>query len=102
MAAQTSIYDEKVMQHSDDQTFVKPPTYLLTTIDNPFHPLHEYDNWLRYDEDKGYYTQNYLARVAGTSDYLTEAENQRILNDAIDEICRLDILGIYKRIILDE
>lgn len=77
-------------------------SYMLTTIDNPFHPLYDYDNWLRYDEDHGYYTQNYLARVAGTSIYLSEAENQRIVNDAIDDICRLDLLGIYKRIVIDE
>ena len=30
-----------------------------------------------------------------------EEENQRILNDAIDEICRLDLLGIYERVIVD-
>ena len=88
--------------HSNEEDFVKPPTYMLTTIDNPFHPLNEYDNWLRYDEDHGYYTQNYLARIAGTSMYLTDAENQVIINNAIDEICKLDILGIYKRIVIND
>lgn len=84
-----------------DEDFVKVPTYMLTTIDNPFHPLNDYDQWLRYDHDMGYYTQEYLARIAQTSEYLTEAQNQRILNDAIDEICRLDLLGIYKRVLVD-
>lgn len=84
-----------------EEKLSNPKTYMLTTIDNPFHPLKEYDDWLRYDEDHGYYTQNYLARVAATSEYLTEEENQRILNDAIDEICRLDLLGIYERVIVD-
>ena len=78
------------------------PTYMLTTIDNPFHPLKEYDQWLRYDEDNGHYTWNYLTRVAGTSDYLTDAENQRALNAAIDDIIRLDLECKYKKVLVDE
>ena len=89
------------MANNEDLNFVKPKSYALTTIDNPFHPVDEYEQWLQFDEDHGYYTQNYLARVAPTSIYLTDVENQRIINDAIDDICRLDILGIYKRIILE-
>lgn len=87
----------------DDDDSSEDPLYgmevfLLTTIDNPFDPYKDFDNWLRYDEDHKYYTLNYLARVAPTSEYLTEVENQRIVNDAIDDICRLDLLGIYKRV----
>ena len=85
-----------------EEKLSNPKTYFLSTIDNPFHPYYDYDNWLRFDEDHGYYTQNYLARIAATSEFLTDAENQRILNDAIDEICRLDLLGIYIRIVVDE
>lgn len=89
------------MEESEDFDAVESePVYMLTTIDNPFHPYEEYDNWLRYDHDAGYYTQEYLARVAPTSEYNTEAVNQRILNAAIDDICRLDLLGIYKRVVL--
>jgi hypothetical protein len=80
----------------------KVPTYMLTTIDNPFHPLNEYDDWLRFDEDHGYYTWNYIARVAGTSDYLSDAENQRAINSAIDDIIRLDLQCIYKKILVDD
>jgi len=72
--------------------------YKLTTIDNPFHPVDQYDDWRRFDEDHGYYTLSYLDRIAGTSPYLTEVENQRLENDAVNEICRLDLLGIYKRV----
>lgn len=82
--------------------YVKVPVYMITTIDNPFHPLDEYDQWLRFDEDHGYYTNNYLARVAGTSIDLSDAENQRAVNSAIDDIIRLDLLNIYKKVLIEE
>lgn len=72
--------------------------YMLTTIDNPFNPFTEYDKWYSFDESKGYHTCSYLARIALTSPDLTDAEEQRVINDAIEEICRLNILGIYKKV----
>lgn len=76
--------------------------YFLTTIDNPFDPVDDFDNWYNYDVAKGYNSCAYLARIASTSSNFTDAENQRIINDAVDEICRLDILGIYKRIVVKD
>lgn len=49
------------------------PEMMLTTIDNPFNPFTQWDEWKRYDEDKKYYTCSYLARIAKTSDDLSEA-----------------------------
>lgn len=37
---------------------------VLTTKDNPFNPKTQYENWKAWDEQKGYYTEAYLARVA--------------------------------------
>lgn len=37
---------------------------MLTTKDNPYDPHTDYDKWLQWDEDNGYFTQNYLARMA--------------------------------------
>ena len=84
-----------------DKVSIKNAVY-LTTIDNPFNPHTQWDDWLRYDEDHGYYTLSYLARIAKTSnelsssDYLVEVEN------AIDEICRLNLLGIYTKLVIYE
>ena len=71
---------------------------LLTTIDNPFDPSTQWDEWKRFDEDKGYFTCEYLARIAKTSDELSEADYLLALEEAVDEICQLNILGIYKKI----
>lgn len=72
--------------------------YMLTTTDNPYDPFTQFDDWYDYDESKGYHTCSYLARIAKTSDDLSEEDNAIEINRAIDEICSLNILGIYKKV----
>ncbi len=75
--------------------------YMLTTVDNPYDPFTHFDEWLRYDIGKGYNTCNYLARVVQTSNELSDEMNDRAINDAIDEICEYNWLGIYKKVAKD-
>lgn len=70
----------------------------LTTIDNPFDPIDQFDEWYLYDMQKGYSSCAYLARIARTSDALTDAENEREIERAIDEIIKYDFMNIYKKI----
>ncbi len=71
---------------------------MLTTIDNPFNPFTQYDEWQRYDRDLGYFTNEYLARLTAFSinmpEELVDAETTR----AIDEILRLNLTGLYKKV----
>lgn len=76
--------------------------YLLTTVDNPYHPADDFDKWLMWDHDHGYYTDQRLAKVAKTSIFLTDVENQRIINGVVNDFIRLDELGIYKRVVIEE
>jgi len=71
---------------------------MLTTIDNPFDPFTQWDEWKCFDEDMKYFTCNYLARIAKTSDDLSDADNEKAIDDAINEIVRFNILGIYKKV----
>ena len=71
---------------------------MLTTIDNPFNPFTQWDEWKRYDEDKKYYTCSYLARIAKTSDDLSEADYNKAIDDAIEEIVSLNINGMYTKV----
>lgn len=75
---------------------------MLTTIDNPYDPFTQWDDWLAYDELKGYYTCNYLARNVRSSDELSQAEEDRSIENAIDEIVKLNLLGIYKKVIKND
>ena len=74
------------------------PEMMLTTIDNPFSPFTQWDEWKRYDEDKKYYTCSYLARIAKTSDDLSEADYDKAIDDAIEEIISLNINGMYTKV----
>jgi hypothetical protein len=70
----------------------------ITTIDNPFDPFDNFSEWFMYDISKGYNTCAYLGRVARTSDGLSDAENEKEIEDAIDEIIALDVFNMYKKI----
>ena len=74
------------------------PEMMLTTIDNPFSPFTQWDEWKRYDEDKKYYTCSYLARIAKTSDDLSEVDCNKAIDDAIEEIVSLNINGMYTKV----
>lgn len=70
----------------------------LTTFDNPFNPFTDFTSWFMYDNDKGYGTVDYLGRIARTSDELSDEENEKETERAIDEIVRLDPFNIYKKV----
>ena len=73
---------------------------MLTTVDNPFNPLTDWDDWYNYDESKGYCTSGYLARIAKTSNEL--GEEDEVIEVAIDEIIELNPDGFYKKVKSEE
>lgn len=73
-------------------------SYMLSTVDNPYNPHHDWDQWLTYDHDLGYFTSEYLGRIARTSDELSDTDNEQAINDAIDEIIREDIIGVFIKV----
>lgn len=70
----------------------------LTTIDNPFDPFEQFNEWYNYDCDKGYYCCSYLDRIARTSNQLSDEENRKEIERAIDEIIRLDVTNTYRKV----
>jgi hypothetical protein len=74
------------------------PEYMLTTVDNPYDPFTQWDEWFAWDQSAGYHTPGLLARVARLSDDLSEADEHRIIQAAIDEIVRENVLGVHKKV----
>lgn len=68
----------------------------LTTIDNPYDPYDEFDQWFAFDTEKGYNSCGLLERIANTSDDLSPEDNRIEINEAIDQIVLRDPTGIYK------
>jgi len=71
---------------------------MLTTIDNPYNPFTDWSEWFAFDQEKKHYTPALLARVTRTSDELSEADQDLALDQAIDEIIRENVDGIYKKV----
>ena len=76
--------------------------FALTTFDNPFDPFDQFDSWCQFDSDKGYNSCAYLSRIARTSDQLTEEENDREIERAINEIIKYDFMNVYQKVTLKE
>lgn len=57
----------------------------LTTTDNPFSPVDNYDQWSKFDRDHGYYTDALVARIVGPIDFdLPDS----VVDDAFDDAIR--------------
>lgn len=75
--------------------------FMLTTLDNPFNPFTDYDSWYNYDTSKGYNTCAYLARITKSSDELSEVDEELAIQQAMDEIVSLNLLGNYIKVRAD-
>lgn len=73
-------------------------TPMLTTYDNPFNPFTNFSEWLLFDDRNHHDCSGYVARSAFTSPALTDQENNQAIEDAIDDLIRSDILGIYRKV----
>jgi len=73
----------------------------ITTIDNPYNPFTQWDDWYAYDESNGYHTCSYVARITITSIELSDEDQQIAIYNAINEIVRMNINGLYKKVTPD-
>lgn len=72
--------------------------HMLSTMDNPWDPFTQFDEWLEFDERAGYHTTQYLARLTLSSPDLSETDQSNAIESAIDEIVNENISGIYKKV----
>lgn len=72
--------------------------YMLTTVDNPYNPFTEFDDWYLFDNIHGYDTTSFLARIARTSDDLSDVDQELAIDQAIEEIVQENVLGLYRKV----
>jgi hypothetical protein len=75
-----------------------PIEYMLTTVDNPFDPFTQFDEWMAYDHQLGYNTPSLLARIAKTSDELSDVDQSLAIQQAIDEIVDENVSGMHRKV----
>ena len=80
---------------------------MLSTIDNPYNPFDNFDQWYMFDELKARQENRptccgYLARVDYSSDEVSEAEQIQTMNDIIDEILTLNLSGKFIKLTRSE
>lgn len=73
----------------------------ITTFDNPYDPFVQFDEWLQFDNMRGYNTCGYLARVANLPNDLSDEEEKSATETAIDRIIQHDFLNIYKKVYMN-
>ena len=69
-----------------------------TTIDNPFNPFNDFDSWFMFDVEKGYYTSSKLGRLTHLTDDMTEKEELKEVERAVDRLIEIDPLDIYIKV----
>lgn len=65
----------------------------ITTTDNPYNPLTDFDKWDNYDRQHGYGTSEYLARVVRTTNEYGDGTYADDIERAIDEIVALNLIS---------
>lgn len=76
--------------------------YMLTTLDNPYSPFTQYEEWFALDEARGYHSTGLLARYALTSDELSPKDEFDAINLAINEVIRDNPYGMYKKVLASD
>ena len=72
---------------------------MLTTIDNPYDPFEQFDDWLMFDKEHHHNTCELVARNARISDDMTQKEEDAEMERAMNEIIKCDeLVGINKYI----
>ena len=72
--------------------------YRLTTVDNPYSPFDQFDEWYSYDMVNGHDTLGFQSRIANVTDDMTEEEQEEAFDYAMNEIVRLNVLGKHKKV----
>jgi hypothetical protein len=71
---------------------------MLTTFDNPHSPFDDFPAWYAFDVSSGYNTSIFLARILVDSDQLSEEDQDRAVELAIDEIIQENVNGMYRKV----
>ena len=70
----------------------------ITTSDNPYDPITDFDRWWSFDREHNYATCELLDRIAVVSNRVSDDQNAFALEEAIDSIVELHPT-LYKKVV---
>lgn len=73
---------------------------MLSLASNPYDPFDEYEKWKLFDTMEGFDTDGLLARAVSPLSELSEAWEERAIEDAVDSIVNNpSFRGLYKKVV---
>lgn len=70
----------------------------LTTSDNPYDPINDFDRWWAFDREHNYGSCELLDRVAVVSNRVSDTQNAFAIEQAIDSIIEMHPT-FYKKVV---
>ena len=58
----------------------------ITTYDNPYDYFTQFDQWLNFDRQKGYFTLEYVGRLAKLAPDLSEEQERNEMENTFDKM----------------
>lgn len=78
----------------------KEKEFMLSLASNPYNPFTQYTLWVKFDHHEGFDTAGLLARLVSTSDALSELDQSRAVEHAIDGILdNPNFAGMYVKVV---
>lgn len=76
--------------------------YMVTTIDNPWNPFTNYHNWLDFDMQHGYNTDQWIYILTRGSNDLPKEENEELIDAGVARLLELDPFGLHVKVYENE
>ena len=75
-----------------------PVECAITTMDNPYNPFEQFALWDLFDKEKGYYSNQKVARLVRFTEDMTEKEMLEEYERAIDQLISLDFTNTFIKV----
>lgn len=72
--------------------------YMITTVDNPYNPFEDFENWFIWDHVSGYNSCEKIARFISDSRNMTSEEELLDNERAIDTVVLNDFTNLYRKV----
>lgn len=73
--------------------------HMLSLLANPHDPFDDYEKWSMFDRKEGFNTEGLLARLITPSPDISQPDQDRMIEEAIDNIvANPSFAGLYKKV----